>query len=193
MHTAFKYLYATCHSSTKLNVHRNIQLEFARFFVTCAYFCVAISLQTLQIHLNFLSLLDFLRVSLFWIFVHLLCTYMLYNVLNGICLWILWVCSRWWKKGGKERDEQLMLYLFFAAINYAANQNIRLAQCAQNCSVVIVMSMATVYLRSCRVRIFFLFLMKERNGSSTYRVHNIKWYLLEQISLVQCTLTWTQW
>lgn len=117
----------------------------------------------------------------------------LYNVLNGICLWILWVCSRWCKKGGKERDEQLMSYLFFAAINYAANQNIRLAQCAQNCSVVIVMSMATVYLRSCRVRISFLFLMKERNGSSTYRVHNIKWYLLEQISLVQCTLTWTQW
>lgn len=186
MHTALKYSYATCHSSTKLNVHRHIQLEYARFFVTCAYFCVAISLQTLQIHLNFLSHLGFQRVSLFWIFVHLLFT------VRSVVQCPEWHMSMNLMLKEKRKRKRRMSYLFFAAMNYAANQNIRLAQCAQNCSVVIVMSMANVYLRSCRVRIFFLFLMKERNCSSTYRVHNIKWYLLEQISLVQCTLTWTQ-
>lgn len=60
----------------------------------------------------------------------------------------IFVCV-WVQETG--RMKQLMSYLFFAVINYATNQNIRWLSMCANGSVVIVMSMVTVYLWSCRV------------------------------------------
>lgn len=77
----------------------------------------------------------------------------MYDVQNAICLWFLWrnETNIDNKNGRKRRKQQLMSYLFFTVIKYATNQNIR--RCFDPCangSVVIVMSMVTVYLWSCR-------------------------------------------